>query len=320
MLARESAKGYLFVMGNCTRNATRISQQRPSLPCHNLTISACSVITSNYCIFASQLIVSQKVTRTYSTSTTIVSGIHYNTLRYYDPKLGRYINRDPIGEMGGGNIFAFVDNDPMNWTDSYGLWKSWTHRHLTEQAWNALKKPGEMPSGVQAMILGKLKEANVATDKGAFYKNLAYHFNRPPNGAVAKAKESYLQVLKDEQSEITKDFKSRSKENCKNALERMGRLSHAWQDYYAHAVHKDYNDSWRDRKIGEIKGDPEHPGTDMIPSSWGGVLNDEEHNWLEPGKEAPDVKARESGARTFTQNGYQTFLNEWWSACECFYK
>ncbi|QWP05413.1 RHS repeat domain-containing protein [Akkermansia muciniphila] len=35
--------------------------------------------------------------------------VYYN-YRYYNPKDGRWINRDPIAEQGGWNLYGFVDN------------------------------------------------------------------------------------------------------------------------------------------------------------------------------------------------------------------
>lgn len=40
---------------------------------------------------------------------------------YYDPKNGRWLSRDPIGEHGGANVNAFVENAPMTWVDPLGL-------------------------------------------------------------------------------------------------------------------------------------------------------------------------------------------------------
>ncbi|MBM9538730.1 RHS repeat-associated core domain-containing protein [Desulfobulbus alkaliphilus] len=51
------------------------------------------------------------------------SGLHYNWHRYYDPRTGRYITPDPIGLAGGMNLYAYVDNDPVNATDPMGLYR-----------------------------------------------------------------------------------------------------------------------------------------------------------------------------------------------------
>ena len=41
--------------------------------------------------------------------------------RYYSPDLGRWLNRDPIGEEGGLNLYGMVGNDPVNFFDLLGL-------------------------------------------------------------------------------------------------------------------------------------------------------------------------------------------------------
>ncbi len=49
------------------------------------------------------------------------SGLIYYGFRYYSPSLGRFINRDPIGEAGGQNLYGFVGNDPVNNWDYLGM-------------------------------------------------------------------------------------------------------------------------------------------------------------------------------------------------------
>src|SRR5262249_33724500 len=49
------------------------------------------------------------------------SGLAYYLYRYYDSKLQRWLNQDPIGEAGGLNLYAFVDNNPLMFVDPYGL-------------------------------------------------------------------------------------------------------------------------------------------------------------------------------------------------------
>jgi len=49
------------------------------------------------------------------------TGLVYYGLRFYNPELGRFVNRDPIGEEGGANLYRFVDNDPSTRLDVLGL-------------------------------------------------------------------------------------------------------------------------------------------------------------------------------------------------------
>lgn len=51
------------------------------------------------------------------------TGLHYNTFRYYDPDIGRFISQDPIGLGGGENLYAYAPN-PSRWLDPYGLNKA----------------------------------------------------------------------------------------------------------------------------------------------------------------------------------------------------
>jgi RHS repeat-associated protein len=49
------------------------------------------------------------------------SGLYYYGYRFYSPGLGKWINRDPIAESGGLNLYGFVRNDAINAVDFYGL-------------------------------------------------------------------------------------------------------------------------------------------------------------------------------------------------------
>ena len=40
---------------------------------------------------------------------------------FYDPQIGRWISRDPIGETGGKNLYGFVANNSINNNDILGL-------------------------------------------------------------------------------------------------------------------------------------------------------------------------------------------------------
>jgi len=49
------------------------------------------------------------------------AGVNYYGFRYYSPQTGRWLSRDPIEEMGGLNIYAFVLNNPVKDVDALGL-------------------------------------------------------------------------------------------------------------------------------------------------------------------------------------------------------
>jgi hypothetical protein len=44
-----------------------------------------------------------------------------SALAHYDPRTGRWLSRDPIGEAGGLNLYAYCGNDPVNRHDPLGL-------------------------------------------------------------------------------------------------------------------------------------------------------------------------------------------------------
>jgi RHS repeat-associated protein len=49
------------------------------------------------------------------------SSLNMTRTRAYHAQLGRWINRDPIAERGGLNLFAYVLNDPIDSSDPSGL-------------------------------------------------------------------------------------------------------------------------------------------------------------------------------------------------------
>jgi RHS repeat-associated protein len=61
------------------------------------------------------------------------TGLIYYGYRYYDAKNGRFINRDPIEERGGLNLYGFCGNDGVNRYDYLGM--SWFSK-----LWNKVKR------------------------------------------------------------------------------------------------------------------------------------------------------------------------------------
>ena len=54
-------------------------------------------------------------------------------MRYYDPEAGRFVNQDPIGLLGGVNLYWFAPN-AQTWIDILGL------NRFTRTTWQAASK------------------------------------------------------------------------------------------------------------------------------------------------------------------------------------
>ena len=49
------------------------------------------------------------------------TGLKYYRARYYHPQRQRFISEDPSGMITGINVYTYVLNSPLNWTDPMGL-------------------------------------------------------------------------------------------------------------------------------------------------------------------------------------------------------
>jgi RHS repeat-associated protein len=159
------------------------------------------------------------------------SGMYYYLYRFYDPNLQRWINRDPIQEWGGINLYAFVGNAPVNLVDSFGEYMSFWHFLGTELGefyrGNFL---GAIPVAAQS-VLADFRPGSQGTD--------AAHANRHamagllPNGCyqtadeARKATENYIN---DRLAQYRQDHRWWNPFSGSQAL---GDAYHAIQDSYA---------------------------------------------------------------------------------------
>ncbi|MBE4426147.1 type IV secretion protein Rhs [Vibrio parahaemolyticus] len=122
--------------------------------------------------------------------------LHYNLARYYDPKLGRFIQQDPISIAGGINHYQYAVN-PIQWIDPTGF--------LCEEG---LKRLGQMLAEYQAQsdvpqevcdqILEAAKESSVGEDGVRSQVKI-----RKPNGKNNIRYEYDLDHIDCEKNEIT---------------------------------------------------------------------------------------------------------------------
>ncbi|WP_171165573.1 RHS repeat-associated core domain-containing protein [Usitatibacter palustris] len=52
---------------------------------------------------------------------TTTSRSEYNYFRDYDPRIGRYVESDPVGLNGGLNTYGYVGASPLVFLDEFGL-------------------------------------------------------------------------------------------------------------------------------------------------------------------------------------------------------
>ena len=64
----------------------------------------------------------------------VETGTHYNYFRDYNPVIGRYIERDPIGQLAGPNIYLYVLGNPIRFKDRHGLQTQCNDPHTQCQA------------------------------------------------------------------------------------------------------------------------------------------------------------------------------------------
>jgi RHS repeat-associated protein len=48
------------------------------------------------------------------------AGLMFYRARYYNPAWGRFVSEDPIGVLGGGNLYGYVGQQPTGWVDPSG--------------------------------------------------------------------------------------------------------------------------------------------------------------------------------------------------------
>lgn len=87
------------------------------------------------------------------------TGLIYYGYRYYSAGTGKWINRDPSGESGGRNLYAFVENCPISKIDPNGLLATLTE---TEAATAESAAIGGGESAGLAYAKGRMIEKIVA--------------------------------------------------------------------------------------------------------------------------------------------------------------
>jgi RHS repeat-associated protein len=151
------------------------------------------------------------------------TGLYYYGYRYYDPVTGRWLSRDPIGEWGGMNLHAFVNNDAINSWDICGMAELQQIHELLKAILEAKKRCACCPkvnAYLQCMedgIVGDNKELIKALDKIA--SNIGKAKKTTKNVKTATDALGFLQEVFDKQL-----FDPNKIKDVSQVLEKAGKM------------------------------------------------------------------------------------------------
>jgi RHS repeat-associated protein len=138
------------------------------------------------------------------------TGLHYNTFRFYDPDVGRFISPDPIGLAGGINLQRYAPN-PLSWIDPLG-WACWST--VRRNFWKAevVKNPKKyspanqerMARGLAPMMRAKVLSTSKREDEIIDVPAELHHVNIPQRigGAGVHSTQNLKIVTRWEHAEI----------------------------------------------------------------------------------------------------------------------
>ena len=104
-------------------------------------------------------------------SLDIETGLHHNRFRYYDSDVGMFISRDPIGLLGGVNVFAYAPN-PVMWIDPWGLAKTTNLSALDKMSIEASQVLPERTRSAVTVAVGR-------GESGQLYVSTSENTTRP---------------------------------------------------------------------------------------------------------------------------------------------
>jgi len=162
-------------------------------------------------------------------------GVYEVRYRVYDPVTGRWIQRDPGGDIDGQNLYQYVLSNPIRLVDPTGLWGTDVHLDGTIKLAVAVGY-----NNLCAKIIGDANEA-IDNELGATpprpWGDMTYHFDWDAVGLmpVLNARQKNVDKHLKEAHKFMADAEKKSPWlNISKALKQMGIALHPLQDMYSH--------------------------------------------------------------------------------------
>jgi RHS repeat-associated protein len=121
------------------------------------------------------------------------TGLHYNTFRYYDPEVGRFVTQDPIGLSGGFNLYAYATNslayiDPLGLSTCSAINQSKPNQYAGVKEASAYLKSKGVPRTFRKQVLESFEVETIKVRAASANEYGLRYFD----GVNAKAKGRYL--------------------------------------------------------------------------------------------------------------------------------
>jgi len=301
-----------------------------------------------------------------------VSFLIDNRGRMYSPKLARFMQRDPAGYVDGGNLYLSRRGNPVMHVDPTGLWSN-EHRTITSEAagdtFQRVTFRPAMDSTVGGKIVTQLQNHNMNVDTW-YALSMPWHYNSPyvanrwnPRDEAASWRQFakdleydglYWQNIASNRAQVAalitkaRTYKSMGRGvnfECRRALEIMGNLDHAYQDFFSHSqwtasAHVGtkagekrtppyINSKWDGFEIWTKGYSPTPEQRESIfPSSFALTHNEAAHptGFTEPVGNSTELDLRYRAAIAFQEQIYMNrsveswSIQAWWEACNCWAK
>jgi len=154
--------------------------------------------------------------------------------RWYEPTLGRWLERDPLGYVDGLSGYCYVSNNPGIYSDPTGQFKGEYHRSITAKAL--------ANSGLSIACVERIVRANVGQDDGAV-TNTGPFADPLNHGDGGRIKETIERMRQRRDQVVSSDCNGDA--DCASAiaaLDQVGHIFHALQDLYAHSDYVEVED------------------------------------------------------------------------------
>lgn len=170
-----------------------------------------------------------------------VSGLYYLQSRYYNPEWGRFLNADICLDTESGvlgtNVFAYCDNNPVNFLDPNGMFKGKYHYDTTYRIAKPYHKGyAEILATYCKKVDSEYSPLNIFS---SYYQSFHFNINdKNPNATdsrMQRSEEMHNKAMSCAYAaKSSNEIKTRTA-RLQQAFQYFGRSIHPVQDFIAHS-------------------------------------------------------------------------------------